>query len=123
MIISFFPKPLKPCAVVSIYFPLFLIPRHISFVARMLSNIPSQIRQEMEFIRPMVEERSARMEEFGDDWDKPVRKLKLFSSSLVTHQNRAEKSLKGLARRLLIVNFSAIHSTAQASVNTFLQTT
>ena len=38
----------------------------------MLSDIPAQIRQEMVFIRPMVEERSAKMEEFGDDWDKPV---------------------------------------------------
>ena len=41
----------------------------------MLSNIPSQVQQEMEFIRPMVEERFARMEEFGEDWDdKPVRR-------------------------------------------------
>ena len=41
----------------------------------MLSNLPSQIRQEMEFIRPMVEERFAKMEEFGEDWDdKPVRR-------------------------------------------------
>ena len=28
----------------------------------------------MEFIRPLVEDRFARMEEFGEDWDdKPVR--------------------------------------------------
>ncbi|KAF8271105.1 hypothetical protein EI94DRAFT_635637 [Lactarius quietus] len=55
-IISMFPKPLKP------------------IVARVLSNLPSQIRQEMEFIRSMVEDRFARMEEFGEDWDdKPVR--------------------------------------------------
>jgi hypothetical protein len=39
----------------------------------MLSNLPSQIRQEIEFIRPMVEERLAKMEEYGEDWDdKPV---------------------------------------------------
>ena len=39
----------------------------------MLSNISSQVRQEMEFIRPMVEERFARTEEFGENWDdKPV---------------------------------------------------
>jgi hypothetical protein len=40
-----------------------------SIVSRMLSNLPSQIRQEIEFIRPMVEERYAKMEEYGDDWD------------------------------------------------------
>jgi hypothetical protein len=39
----------------------------------MLSNLPAQIQQEIEFIRPMVEERLAKMEEYGDDWDdKPV---------------------------------------------------
>ena len=36
----------------------------------MLSNLPSQIRQEIEFIRPMVEERFAKMDEYGDDWEK-----------------------------------------------------
>jgi hypothetical protein len=40
---------------------------------------------------------------------------------LMSEAKGAEKSVKGLARRLLIVNFSAIHSTAQASDdNTFL---
>jgi hypothetical protein len=38
----------------------------------MLSNLPSQIQQEIEFIKPMVEERFAKMEEFGEEWDKPV---------------------------------------------------
>jgi len=44
-----------------------------SIVSRMLSNLPSQIQQEIEFIRPMVEERLSKMEEYGEDWDdKPV---------------------------------------------------
>ena len=39
----------------------------------MLSSLPSQIRQEIEFIRPIVEERFAKLEEYGEDWDdKPV---------------------------------------------------
>jgi hypothetical protein len=39
----------------------------------MISNIPAQIQQETDFIRPMVEERFAKMEEYGGDWDdKPV---------------------------------------------------
>ena len=42
-------------------------------MSRMLSNLSSQIRQEIEFIRPIVEERFAKMEEYGEDWDdKPV---------------------------------------------------
>ena len=39
----------------------------------MISSIPSQIQQEIEFIRPLVAERFAKMEDYGDDWDdKPV---------------------------------------------------
>ena len=39
----------------------------------MLSNLPSQIQQEIKFIKPMIEERFAKMEEYGEDWDdKPV---------------------------------------------------
>jgi hypothetical protein len=39
----------------------------------MISNLPSQIQQEIELIRPIVEERFAKMEEHGEDWDdKPV---------------------------------------------------
>jgi hypothetical protein len=46
----------------------------VRIVARLISNIPSLVQQEMEFIRPLVEERFAKMEEFGEDWDdKPVR--------------------------------------------------
>jgi len=89
-VISLFPKPLKPIA------------------ARVLSNLPSQIRREMEFIRPMVEDRFARMEEFGEDWDKPNDMLMWFMS-----QSRGvEKSLESLAQRLLVVNFVAIHTTS-----------
>ena len=44
-----------------------------SIVSRILSDLPSKIQQEIEYIRPMVEERFAKMEEYGDDWDdKPV---------------------------------------------------
>jgi hypothetical protein len=72
LIISLFPRPLKPCLVSSIPSSLVTETR-FSVVSRMLSNLPSQIRQEIEFIRPMVEERFAKMEEYGDEWDdKPV---------------------------------------------------
>ncbi|KAF8270427.1 cytochrome P450 [Lactarius quietus] len=50
-ILKMFPKLLRPV------------------VARMISNLPSHIRQVEEFIRPVVEERFAKMEEFGENWD------------------------------------------------------
>ena len=60
---------------------------HISIVARMLSNLPSQIQQEIEFIRPLVEERLAKTEEFGEDWDQPVCEPTLPSIYLMTRMN------------------------------------
>ena len=96
----------------------------------MLSNLPSQFRQEMEFIRPMVEERFARMDEFGEDWDdKPVRRFALLNASviinaeiqndllmwLMSEAKGVERSLEGLARRLLAVNFAGIHTTSTVS--------
>ncbi|KAI9434726.1 cytochrome P450 [Lactarius indigo] len=95
-IIGMFPKPLKP------------------IVARVLSNLPSQIRQEMEFIRPMVEERFARMEEFGEDWDDKPNDLLMW---LMSEAKGVEKSLAGLARRMLVVNFAAIHTTSITFTN------
>ncbi|KAI0254422.1 cytochrome P450 [Lactifluus subvellereus] len=91
LIISMFPKPLK------------------ALVSRILSNLPSQIRQEIEFIRPMVEERFAKMEEFGEEWDDKPNDMLMW---LMSEAKGVEKSVDGLARRLLLVNFAAIHSTS-----------
>ncbi|KAI0002407.1 cytochrome P450 [Russula compacta] len=90
-IISLVPKPLK------------------LIVSRMLSNLPSQIRQEIEFIRSLVEERFAKMEEFGEDWDDKPNDLLMW---LMNEAKGVERSVEGLARRLLVVNFAAIHSTS-----------
>ncbi|KAH9975528.1 cytochrome P450 [Lactifluus volemus] len=90
-ILNMFPKPLRP------------------IVSRMLSNLPSQIRQETEYIRPMVEERFAKMKEFGEDWDDKPNDMLMW---LMSEAKGVERSLDGLARRLLIVNFASIHTTS-----------
>ena len=78
----------------------------------------------------MVEDRFARMEEFGDDWDdKPVRWSTLFNVNpiinprvqndmlmwLMSESKGVERSLHSLTRRLLLVNFAAIHTTSNVS--------
>ncbi|KAI0267017.1 cytochrome P450 [Gloeopeniophorella convolvens] len=90
-ILIFFPEPLKP------------------FVTRMLSNLPAQFRKEVEFLRPMVEERFARLDELGDEWeDRPND----FLMWLMSEAQGPERSLEGLARRMMLVNFASIHSTS-----------
>ncbi|KAI0294857.1 cytochrome P450 [Multifurca ochricompacta] len=58
--------------------------------ARFLSNIPDKTRQMMAFIRPLND----------------------MLTWLISEAKGEEKSLEGLARRLLIINFAAIHSTS-----------
>ena len=99
----------------------------------MISNLPSKIQQQIELIRPTVEERFAKMEEYGEDWDdKPVcRTIVLVSIPLYDYmadsQNDllmwlmaeakgVERSVEGLALRMLTIKFSAIHTTSMASV-------
>ena len=101
----------------------------------MLSNLPSQIRQEIEFIRPLVEDRFAKMDEFGEDWDdKPVcwsallyvivivnaRLQNDMLMWLMSEAKGVERSLEGLARRMLAVNFTAIHTTSIVSHSNLL---
>ena len=51
----------------------------------MISNLSSQIQQEIEFIRPIVEERFEKIEEYGEDWDdKPVCQTIVYVISLIT---------------------------------------
>jgi hypothetical protein len=84
----------------------------------------------MAFIRPLVEDRFARMEEFGEDWDdKPVCRstslhVNVFVNArlqndllmwLMDEAKGIERSLEGVARRLLVVNFAAIQSTSTVS--------
>jgi len=84
----------------------------------------------MDFIRPMVEERFAKMEEFGDDWeDKPVCPPASLNANitinaevqndmlmwLMNEAKGVERSLGGVARRLLMVNFAAVHTTSTVS--------
>ena len=83
----------------------------------------------------MVEDRFARMEEFGDDWDdKPVRRSTLLNVNviidasvqndmlmwLMSEAKGVERSLEGLARRLLVVNFAAVHTTSLVSYTDLL---
>ena len=77
----------------------------------------------------MVEERFAKMEEYGEDWDdKPVCHTMITSMSrstaglqndmlmwLMSEAKGVERSVEGLARRMLLVNFVSISSTSLAS--------
>jgi len=68
-----FPNVLKP------YESSFIFPYHdslstISAVARVLTKVPSHIKRATELLRPIIEDRMAKLDQYGSDWpDKPVR--------------------------------------------------
>jgi len=97
-ILTMFPKPLRPV------------------VARVISNLPSQIRKQEEFIRAMVKERFARMEEFGENWDDKPNDMLMW---LMSDAKGVERSVEGLARRLLVINFAAIFTTSLSFTSAF----
>ncbi|KAH9063633.1 cytochrome P450 [Lactarius vividus] len=87
-------------------FPEFLKP----LVTRAISNLPSKFQREMEFIRPMYEERLAKTEELGDQkWEDAPNDMLMW---LMNESKGVERSLEGVARRMLAVNFAAIHTTS-----------
>jgi cytochrome P450 len=97
-ILKMFPKLLRP------------------IVARVTSTLPSQFRQQEEFVRPMVEERFARMEEFGENWDDKPNDMLMW---LMSEAKGVERSLEGFARRLLNINFAAIFTTSLSFTSAF----
>jgi len=82
LIITWFPRPLKSYVVLPSMFPV--IDSSPSIVFKIVSNLSSKIQQQIEFIRPMVEERFAKMDEYGKDWDdKPVCQTIVSNTSLI----------------------------------------
>jgi len=88
-----FLKPLKP------------------IVARIVSNLPSYTRQTTEFLRPIIEKRLTKMEELGKTWDDAPNDMIMW---LMSEAKGVERSLEGLTRRMLLVNFASIHTTSSA---------
>jgi hypothetical protein len=84
----------------------------------------------MRLIEPMVKERFAKMDKLGKTWeDAPVRNSVPIEISilheigkqddmlmwLMSEAKGVERSLEGLARRLLFLNFASIHTTGLVS--------
>ena len=98
--------------------------------ARFSSNSKhsSQVRQVIEFIGPIVNERFVKMKELGEAWnDVPVRIPISIGGSIVhgvkvqndmlmwlmSEAKGVERSLDGLARRMLFIYLTSIHSTSR----------
>ncbi|KAI0059480.1 cytochrome P450 [Artomyces pyxidatus] len=92
-------------AIVINLFPDFLKP----FIAPLVTQLPSHIKRQMKHLNPIIEERRQKLAEFGDDWeDKPNDMLMWFMSEA----KGEEQTFENLARRVLTLNFAAIHTSS-----------
>ncbi|KAF7360088.1 hypothetical protein MVEN_00736900 [Mycena venus] len=72
-----------------------------------MSPRPKAFRQLMQFLGPMVRDRLAKEKEFGPDWsDKPNDLI----SWLIEDAAPADRTVPGIAMRILIMNMAAIHT-------------
>ena len=106
-------------------------------MARCFSAARRNIRASLQYLTPLLDERKAKIEAYGDDYpEKPVRFY--WTSRLFVHgvssplpQNdmlqwllEEEINRKGddldVTRRVLLVNFTAIHTSSTVSLSTFV---
>jgi len=97
-ILAMFPKPLKP------------------IVAQFFSQLPKQVRRTVEFIKPIVEERFAKMEEHGGTWDDAPNDLLMW---FMNDAKGVEQSPEVLAQKLLVVYFASIHTSSLSFTHVF----
>ncbi|OBZ79757.1 Ent-kaurene oxidase [Grifola frondosa] len=87
-------------------FPLFLKP----LVGRMLTRVSKNVQAVADHLRPMMEERTRNLEEYGDGWvDKPVKRL----PHVAYGRTRARgHSFDSVVKRILLLNFASVHTSS-----------
>ncbi|KAJ3476173.1 hypothetical protein NLI96_g11343 [Meripilus lineatus] len=99
-LINLFPRVLKP------------------FVAKVVNTVPKRVQKGLEFLRPFIEERERLRQEHGQDWaDKPNDMLMW----LMDETNKKGHGIDMVVLYLLIVEFTAIHTTAMSFAHALFQ--
>ncbi|KAI0046805.1 cytochrome P450 [Auriscalpium vulgare] len=88
-------------------FPRFMKP----LAAFMYSHTKTHILSQMKFIQPLVEDRRRKQKELGDNWQGKPNDLLMWIMDEVSVKGD-EPTLWDLARRICLVNFAAISTTA-----------
>ncbi|TCD68632.1 hypothetical protein EIP91_010287 [Steccherinum ochraceum] len=95
-------------------FPHFLRP----LAGRLLTPVPSKIRRAERHLKPLIEERYRMQEELGKDYDgKPNDMLMWLMDDAVGEERQVDM----LARRILTVNFAAIHTSSMSFTHALYQ--
>ncbi|KXN83234.1 Ent-kaurene oxidase [Leucoagaricus sp. SymC.cos] len=89
-------------------FPGFLKP----FVGKYMTKVPKRTAQAMKYLGPMIEERIAKIEQYGrDDPDLPNDVITWLLDSATHDYHRSKEDI---VMRILLMNFAAIHTTTMS---------
>ncbi|KAI0778805.1 cytochrome P450 [Trametes elegans] len=89
------------------FFPEFMRP----LVGRLSSSVRATLRRSIPHLKPELDRRRENMAKWGDEWpDKPNDLLQWIMDAAQTR----DYSDEGIARRILIVNFAAIHTSSNS---------
>lgn len=87
-------------------FPRFMKP----FIGARLPLVPQAVEAAEKHLRPLIEERLRKMEEYGENWsEKPNDMLQWF----LEEAEGPEREVKHWTMRILLLNFAAIHTSSR----------
>ncbi|OSD03318.1 cytochrome P450 [Trametes coccinea BRFM310] len=88
--------------------PSFLKP----LVGKLSNHVRGTLHETIPHLKPIIDERWELMKTFGDNWsDKPNDMLQWI---IDTAQTRQDNTYEAIARRILLVNFAAIHTSSNS---------
>ncbi|KAI0368877.1 cytochrome P450 [Pilatotrama ljubarskyi] len=89
------------------FFPNFMKP----LIGHLINNVSTAIKKTVKHLQPAIDERRAKMKEFGEDWpDKPHDMLQWVMEVAESRDN----SYEAIAQRIMLVNFAAIHTSSNS---------
>jgi len=85
------------------------------FIVRFLRKVPAGINRAIKHLEPLIKERLAQVEKYGEDWpDKPNDAISWF---LEVAKEPHQRTVESFAIRILLMNFAGIHTTSQSFSN------
>ncbi|KAI0320025.1 cytochrome P450 [Amylostereum chailletii] len=78
-------------------------------VAHFLTRLSKQTHRQMRYLAPVVKDRERMLAEYGADWGEKPNDMLTWLMETATGE---ERSLKNLSRRIIAVNFAAIHTSS-----------
>ncbi|KAG2154646.1 cytochrome P450 [Suillus clintonianus] len=95
------------------FFPKFAHP----IIGRLLTNTPSSIRRCMAILEPIVQGRLENIEQCKGEWNAQPNDM---ISWLIDVSDKEHRNLRSICLRILVLNFAALHTSAQSFTHALL---